>query len=328
MNAARHRRRIGLIAVIGLLLGAAAVHEAPAADIGELCVFDNFIPLDDLGGAASQLDMAYPFYAEAASDFVLACDGVQPHTPLQLKDVQFFVWMTSEFGASIEDCWEGVRVTIYEDGAEFCGPGFNIGPAGKPLAEPAGKTWHMAYCPESIVCEMGVAPEAIMAEPLELECIADLDAYSVRLLDVGDTACILLPGRTYWIAIAPIMRFDDCDQTIMLYSHETFGWPDMQIFELIGFPWTVVAGNDGMCPPPFPSETRDLAIAVETIVLPSPADLNEDGSINSVDLAIMLGSWGPCPDPPGGPPEACPADIDGNGVVGPSDLAILLGHWG
>lgn len=56
---------------------------------------------------------------------------------------------------------------------------------------------------------------------------------------------------------------------------------------------------------------------------PSSADLNDDGSIDAADLAILLGSWGPCPDPP----TTCPADLDGDGIVGAADLAILLGAW-
>jgi len=50
------------------------------------------------------------------------------------------------------------------------------------------------------------------------------------------------------------------------------------------------------------------------------ADLNCDGFVGSEDLAIMLGSWGPCP--------GCPADLDGDGFVGSEDLAIMLGLWG
>lgn len=53
------------------------------------------------------------------------------------------------------------------------------------------------------------------------------------------------------------------------------------------------------------------------------ADLNGDGVVGSEDLAILLGSWGPCPAM--GP---CPADLNGDGVVGSEDLAILLGSWG
>ncbi len=52
----------------------------------------------------------------------------------------------------------------------------------------------------------------------------------------------------------------------------------------------------------------------------TPGDLDGDGNIGAADLAILLGSWGPC--------EGCAADLDGDGTVGPADLAMLLGNWG
>jgi hypothetical protein len=52
--------------------------------------------------------------------------------------------------------------------------------------------------------------------------------------------------------------------------------------------------------------------------LANPADLNNDGHVNSSDLAILLGAWGTA----GGP-----ADLDQNGTVGSGDLGILLGAW-
>jgi hypothetical protein len=45
-----------------------------------------------------------------------------------------------------------------------------------------------------------------------------------------------------------------------------------------------------------------------------------DASVGTADLAILLGSWGPC----GG----CPADFDGDNVVNAADLAQVLGAWG
>lgn len=55
------------------------------------------------------------------------------------------------------------------------------------------------------------------------------------------------------------------------------------------------------------------------MAIPS-ADLNGDGTVNSADLAILLGVWGRC--------AGCPADLDRDGAVGSSDLSILLGSWG
>lgn len=52
-----------------------------------------------------------------------------------------------------------------------------------------------------------------------------------------------------------------------------------------------------------------------------PTDLNGDGIVGPFDLALLLGSWGPCE---GG----CQADFNADGAVGPFDLAQLLANWG
>lgn len=40
-----------------------------------------------------------------------------------------------------------------------------------------------------------------------------------------------------------------------------------------------------------------------------PADFDFNGAVGAFDLAVLLGSWGPCPEPP----ADCPADIHGQG---------------
>ena len=57
--------------------------------------------------------------------------------------------------------------------------------------------------------------------------------------------------------------------------------------------------------------------------------------VGPADLAILLGAWGPCPEPceegdPLGthPVGACQADFNGDCMVEAFDLAILLGDWG
>lgn len=50
------------------------------------------------------------------------------------------------------------------------------------------------------------------------------------------------------------------------------------------------------------------------------ADLNGNGTVDAMDLAILLGSWGPC--------AGCAADLSGDGLVNAFDLALLLGMWG
>ncbi|MBL9119268.1 MAG: hypothetical protein JNL80_05055 [Phycisphaerae bacterium] len=49
-----------------------------------------------------------------------------------------------------------------------------------------------------------------------------------------------------------------------------------------------------------------------------PADLNDDGTVNGADLAILLGAWA----------TTGPGDLTGNGVVDAADLAVLLGAFG
>ncbi len=53
-------------------------------------------------------------------------------------------------------------------------------------------------------------------------------------------------------------------------------------------------------------------------------DVNGDGTIGIVDLLIVLGAWGPCPDPP----ATCTGDTDGDGAIGVTDLLTVLGNWG
>jgi len=49
------------------------------------------------------------------------------------------------------------------------------------------------------------------------------------------------------------------------------------------------------------------------------ADINQDGSVDGDDLAIVLGQWGTC--------SGCAGDINDDGFVDGNDLAIILGGW-
>lgn len=51
------------------------------------------------------------------------------------------------------------------------------------------------------------------------------------------------------------------------------------------------------------------------------SDLNEDGTVNGADLAILFATWGPCG-------YSCAADIDSNGTVDGDDLTAVLSAWG
>ncbi len=55
----------------------------------------------------------------------------------------------------------------------------------------------------------------------------------------------------------------------------------------------------------------------------TPGDLDGDGSVDVIDLLILLASWGTCADC-----NACIADLDDDCTVGVSDLLTLLSNWG
>jgi cytochrome c peroxidase len=52
-------------------------------------------------------------------------------------------------------------------------------------------------------------------------------------------------------------------------------------------------------------------------------DLNQDGSVDGIDLGLLLASWGPCPVT--GP---CSADLNGDRNVDGMDLGPMLASWG
>ena len=55
-----------------------------------------------------------------------------------------------------------------------------------------------------------------------------------------------------------------------------------------------------------------------------PADLDQSGTVDVLDLLALLGAWGPCPHPP----AACPGDVIVDGTVDVLDLLALLEAWG
>ncbi len=62
-----------------------------------------------------------------------------------------------------------------------------------------------------------------------------------------------------------------------------------------------------------------------TITVVPLGDLDGDGVVGINDFLILLGTWGPCPEPC---PPSCVADLDGDCSVGIEDFLILLGNWG
>jgi hypothetical protein len=70
---------------------------------------------------------------------------------------------------------------------------------------------------------------------------------------------------------------------------------------------------------------RPITIRQQLRVTPAgggcTGDLNGDGTVNGVDLAVLIGQWGPC----GG---TCSGDLDADGKVDATDLLIQLAKWG
>ncbi len=64
-------------------------------------------------------------------------------------------------------------------------------------------------------------------------------------------------------------------------------------------------------------EDADAIVGGEAIL----GDLNGDGTVNSSDLAIILGSWGIAA-------IDSHIDLNNDGLVNSSDLALVLGNWG
>ncbi len=55
----------------------------------------------------------------------------------------------------------------------------------------------------------------------------------------------------------------------------------------------------------------------------SRGDVDADGSVDVVDLLLLLECWGTCVEVP----DPCPADVDHDGMVGDTDLLLLLDQW-
>ena len=63
-------------------------------------------------------------------------------------------------------------------------------------------------------------------------------------------------------------------------------------------------------------------LCVESSDLGILGDLNDDGHVNGIDLAVVLGTWGICST------SNCVGDINRDGAVNAADLTILLSNWG
>lgn len=67
----------------------------------------------------------------------------------------------------------------------------------------------------------------------------------------------------------------------------------------------------------------DAYLQINVNMAPCPADTDDSGSVDVLDLLAVINGWGPCPAK--GP---CPGDIDGCGVVDVQDLLAVISEWG
>ena len=70
----------------------------------------------------------------------------------------------------------------------------------------------------------------------------------------------------------------------------------------------------------------DAAVAWHVDAPDVPGDANGDCVVGIDDFLIVLGSWGPCPEPC--PVVPCPGDFNGDCEVGINDFLAVIGNWG
>ena len=84
----------------------------------------------------------------------------------------------------------------------------------------------------------------------------------------------------------------------------------------IGVPQGAPVDSDGI---PTSTSYQVFTFMLNNAYSSCPSDLNFDGKVDGVDLAILLGRWGL---------DDLLADLDGNNVVNGSDISLLLAAWG
>lgn len=89
------------------------------------------------------------------------------------------------------------------------------------------------------------------------------------------------------------------------------------VFEVQLGPASALANASGQGAP-FRICLARISVAVPEV---RPGDLNGNGVIGGEDLALLLGSWGGCPE------MGCPADLNCDGAVNGLDMATLLSDW-
>ena len=81
--------------------------------------------------------------------------------------------------------------------------------------------------------------------------------------------------------------------------------------------WDPLGGFEG-------ADNIQIWVSVDLLCGDCPTDVDGSGDTGAADLAVLLGSWGPC-----APGHECAClDSDADGTIDAAELAVLLGAWG
>ena len=142
------------------------------------------------------------------------------------------------------------------------------------------------------------------------------------------TPIIIFCGLPVIVANARVRLADSAGATVFEQTAASGGEPvSMRVNQLIElqpgtYSYTAEANAwiDAMVPP-VGEGTSSYSLA---FILLDPADLDADGDVDGIDLALLLAGWGNCPiDSICG----CPTDLDCSGNTDGIDLAMLLAAW-
>lgn len=271
------------------------------------CSWDNGGPAVDGTGAfcggspATQFDAVYPFYAEAADDFMLVDDG--NGNPCEITNITW--WFVFFNGSPVPGNVTGYRVTIYEDM-------LNAGDPTLPPNFPAGT-------PNADGTHTNALVEAFVPAPLvTLTPVMDVNGATIYRADMP-TSIVVEKDVKLWMAIAPELIFPP--QIAWTISNGVTGKRAEQIFELLALPWTLIGGGD--CDGDGTADALDLAFNFQgQKFIPQPPFCpwdcgDNNGNVGVPDLLALLAQWG----------SDGPCNFDG-GVVGTTDLLKLLAAWG
>lgn len=125
-------------------------------------------------------------------------------------------------------------------------------------------------------------------------------------------------------------NFNDVGWSVSLHNYDFSGQFGFQVgtcnAQLLGFytnnashfdgaSWSLFSFGANPC-----TQIAQYAVSIEALVPTAlPGDVNGDGVVDGIDIALVLGSWGPC--------LGCAGDLNDDGVVDGADLAIVLGNW-